>query len=171
MKIAAIRMVARASCLVAIVLACAGARAEGRALEPLQGPPLVNVLGECPASSRLSLALAPVLRIAATSAPAVLPRVTDLGDRFEVAVAGQVGLYTDANRDCDERARIAAVFIALVLTPPMIPLSAAPEMPPSVTKQLVTEAPAGRGWRCRWRRAATGRPERHGGGDRHRVRR
>jgi hypothetical protein len=47
--------------------------------------------------------------------------VHDLGDRFEVAAAGQTRQYLDAARDCSERARVAAVFIALALNPPATP--------------------------------------------------
>lgn len=57
------------------------------------------------------------------------PRVSDLGDRFEAAAAGQTGLYVDAGRDCAERARVAAVFIALALNPPTF--QSAPPRPPA----------------------------------------
>ena len=86
--------------------------------------------------------LAPLLREAAFSAPALPPRVTDLGDRFEVAVAGQGGLYTDINRDCVERARIAAVFIALVLTTPTIHLVAPQAVLPSTLAAVTIDASA-----------------------------
>ncbi|HEY3592402.1 MAG TPA: hypothetical protein VGL13_00950, partial [Polyangiaceae bacterium] len=56
------------------------------------------------------------------------PRVVDLGDRFRVSVAGHSREYEDATRDCAERARIAAVFLALTLSPPEIPIE--PARPP-----------------------------------------
>jgi hypothetical protein len=139
MKTAAVRIAARATFLLAVVIARSDARAEVRAPEPLQGPPQVMVIGKCPASATLSLALAPALGKIAVSDPGAPPRVTDLGDGFEVGVGEQIRLYTDASRDCDERARVAAVFIALVLTPPTIQLratqAAAPSPPSPVTER------------------------------------
>lgn len=82
------------------------------------------VIGECPGSGELSAILAPLVGNAASAALPLPPRVTDLGERFEVAVAGQSGLYVDISRDCAERARIAAVFIAVVLTTPTVQSSA-----------------------------------------------
>jgi hypothetical protein len=46
--------------------------------------------------------------------------VDDLGERFRVSVAGQTRVYEDRSRDCPERARIAAVFVLLALTPPEV---------------------------------------------------
>jgi hypothetical protein len=146
MSTVAVRITRRASCLAAaIVFLGAGARAERRAPEPLQGPPLIKVLGECPASDILSLSLAPVLgktpaTTAAPGAPAA-PRVTDQGDHFEVTAAGQVAVYVDAGRDCDRRARIAAVFIALALTNPTPELRAAPATPPPAQVPARADAP------------------------------
>ena len=98
------------------------------------------VVGECPGWGTLSTALAPLLGKIASAAPTLPPRVTDLGEHFEVVVAGQSGLYFDINRDCAERARIAAVFIAMVLTTttvhaaaPQSVLPAAPQPSPSVS--------------------------------------
>ena len=50
-----------------------------------------------------------------------VPRVLDLGDRFEVAAFGHTRQYLDTARDCAERARVAAVFITLALDPPVLP--------------------------------------------------
>src|SRR5215470_11477783 len=41
------------------------------------------------------------------------PEVNDLGDRFRVSAAGHVREYDDPTHDCAERARIAAVYVAL----------------------------------------------------------
>ena len=43
--------------------------------------------------------------------------IADLGSRFRVSVAGRTRDYEDAARDCDRRARLGAVFAALVLAP------------------------------------------------------
>jgi hypothetical protein len=42
----------------------------------------------------------------------------DAGDTYRVSVNGRTRSYTDAHRDCAERARVAAVFAALVLSSP-----------------------------------------------------
>lgn len=101
------------------------------------------VIGECPGSGTLSTALAPLLDKTASAAPTLPPRVTDLGEHFEVVVAGQSGLYLDINRDCAERARIAAVFIALVLTTPTLQV-AAPQSVLPVAPQSPSVAPSNR---------------------------
>jgi hypothetical protein len=46
--------------------------------------------------------------------------VTDSGTSFSITVKGRVREYTDNARDCGQRARIAAVFVALTLAPPDI---------------------------------------------------
>ncbi len=40
----------------------------------------------------------------------------DLGTRFRVSLSGRTREYADEGRDCERRTRLAAVFIALVLT-------------------------------------------------------
>lgn len=60
------------------------------------------------------------------------PRVVDLGERFEVSAAGQATQYVDPTRNCLERARVAAVFIALALRPPMLQRSEPPPAPPTL---------------------------------------
>ena len=65
----------------------------------------------------MTAALLPVIGNVSVPASAA-PRVSDLGDRFEASAAGQTALYVDAGRDCVERARVSAVFIALALNPP-----------------------------------------------------
>jgi hypothetical protein len=48
-----------------------------------------------------------------------------------VDAAGQTGAFVDVGRDCTERARVAAVFIALALSPPAAPERPAPPPPPA----------------------------------------
>ncbi len=85
---------------------------------------IVQASGQCPSREAVTAALAPAL---AREPPAVfgtgVPRVLDLGDRFEVAAFGQARQYLDTARDCAERARVAAVFITLALNPPALPSS------------------------------------------------
>jgi hypothetical protein len=43
-------------------------------------------------------------------------RLEDLGTRYRITVSGRTRDYDDADRDCERRARVSAVFIALVLS-------------------------------------------------------
>src|SRR5216117_1300887 len=66
----------------------------------------VQVVGACPARPALLQALAPALGPGGQDAARGRGepiRVVDLGDRYEVAAAGQNRRYADADRDCDER--------------------------------------------------------------------
>ena len=103
------------------------------ALAAVAATPAVAVTGDCPSAAAVTAALGSALG-GDQHAAADLPRVADLGDRFQVAAAGQVQQYTDPARNCDERARAAAVFIALALNPPLVP----PAPPPAI---LATPAP------------------------------
>jgi hypothetical protein len=81
--------------------------------------------GACPDADLLARALAPVLGDARLAFDAGAPeqaaaaaarshaQVTDLGDRYRVAIDGVEREIEDPARDCLERARVAAVFIAL----------------------------------------------------------
>ncbi len=92
----------------------------------------------CPTREAVARALSPALAPPSQSA-AELPadlRIADLGDAFEVSLAGQSQRFSEAARDCAERARMAAVFIALVLRPPV-----APAPPPVVVVEPPSPAP------------------------------
>ena len=88
----------------------------------------------CPAREAVAAALSPALvHIRPNVDP--LPsdfRTVDLGDAFEVTTGGQVQRYADAARDCAERARVAAVFVALAMNPPSLEAPRPP--PPSATE-------------------------------------
>lgn len=109
-------------------------------------PPLdLTTVGTCPARDVVWEALAPVMPAGVAGGQAgASPRVVDLGDRFEVSAAGQRAQYADRRRDCAERARIAAVFIALALNPPALaparPATPA-AAPPPVPAPVVVVAP------------------------------
>ena len=47
--------------------------------------------------------------------------INDQGERVRVRVAGQERVFRDPERSCRERARTAAVFIGLVVDPPILP--------------------------------------------------
>ena len=61
----------------------------------------------------------------------------DLGDRFRVTVGDRARDYGDAERDCPRRARLAAVFCALVLAPD----GAGAEAPEAPTDTAAEPAP------------------------------
>ena len=82
--------------------------------------PAVAVTGACPNADAVTAALASALGHEAKRDLAGVAKVTDEGDRFSVTVLGQTRQYGDPARNCDERARAAAVSIALALNPPVV---------------------------------------------------
>jgi len=111
------------------LIAAAGAAPDRPGEPTVRAALVVEAQGSCPSGEAVRAALLPAL----TEAPVPNgqpPRVTDLGDRFQVDAAGQTGAFVDAARDCTERARVAAVFIALALSPPAAPERPAPPPPP-----------------------------------------
>lgn len=94
--------------------------------------------------------LAPLLRhtrivVIDSSAPAaegVSARIDDEGDRVRIRVVNEERVFRDASRSCGERARTAAVFLGLVLDPPVLPeTKPAPPAPP-VARPAPAPAPA-----------------------------
>ena len=81
-----------------------------------EGAPPVAVEGTCPGRDVVEAVLGSMLPAADPKAPAAAT-VTDRGDAFVVAVNGRTKTYPDPERNCPQRARIAAAFIALVLEP------------------------------------------------------
>lgn len=89
----------------------------------------VEVSSACPTASDVVEELAPLLPrsrvvVAAASDAEVasaLVTVVDDGESVRIRVAGQERSFRDAGRACRERARNAAVFIGLVLDPPVLP--------------------------------------------------
>ena len=105
-------------------------------------PVPVAVTGACPSAEAVTAALGSALGNEATTSVADVPRVSDQGDRFSVVVRGQTRQFVDAARDCDERARAAAVFIALALNPPVVPAAPAPVVRDGAAQQVVAPLPA-----------------------------
>ena len=101
--------------LLALFSAAAASLAAAAASQP------IAVTGDCPSAGAVTAALGSALGADARRAGPDIPRVSDLGDRFSVSAFGQVQQYADPARDCEERARAAAVFIALALNPPVLP--------------------------------------------------
>jgi len=83
---------------------------------PLGHAAMVDSDGDCPSGADVDSALAQLLRAGSGSSAAVTVR--DLGTNWTVQVAGRSATYSDPDRNCLERTRIAAVFAALVLEPP-----------------------------------------------------
>jgi hypothetical protein len=106
--------------------------------QPLSAEPpvAVTVSGTCPDGEAISQAIASIVsakdleRFASSSKV----EVSDQGDTYRVSVNAQgidrMRVYRDAARDCDHRARFAAVFIVLTLMPPDVLLDALPPPPP-----------------------------------------
>jgi hypothetical protein len=89
----------------------------------------LRVVGTCPSSEAVEQALAPLLKTELLAAAGAASKVEDRGNHFLVSVRDQTGQYADPARDCAERARVSAVFIALTLNPPQIQRS---EPPPNM---------------------------------------
>jgi hypothetical protein len=109
-------------------------------------PVSVAVTGACPSGEAVTAALRSALGADTPSAGADVPKVSDLGDRFSVAASGQVREYADPRRDCDERARAAAVFIALALNPPLVAPAAPPPTPQVIASPPPPAPPESTGW-------------------------
>jgi len=92
----------------------------------------VDAAGDCPAGADIDAALAQLLSTKAGRTSSAAVTVRDLGATWAVHVAGRSATYSDPDRNCAERTKVAAVFVALVLEPPDIgEPSPAPAMPES----------------------------------------
>lgn len=117
-------------------------------------PPLVRMVGDetaCPTPAQVVTVLRRLLprtkvtTDAGSAAPAEAA-IIDEGSQYRVTIAGQERSFVDAGRQCAERARHAAVFVALVLDPPLIPEPseaepAAPPTPPPAMPSSERPAP------------------------------
>lgn len=126
-----------ASALLASVAPIAAAHAEP--------PPSLRVAGEdaaCPTAKQVATVLERMLpRTKITAEPGKVGAsdvtVSDQGAHFRVTVAGQERSFDDGAHQCAERARHAAVFVALIVDPPAIaegsaeqPTAPTPAVPP-----------------------------------------
>lgn len=82
----------------------------------------------CPSAEGVAAELAPLLphtrvstSVDPTTSEGVSARIEDEGDRVRIRVATEKRVFKDAGRSCGERARTAAVFIGLVVDPPVFP--------------------------------------------------
>ena len=99
------------------------------------GPQLEILADSCPSETQLRQQLAPVLPPDATGAVRITVRDRDAAYLVQVGAAQRQ--LQDAARDCAERARVAAVFIALNLetsSPPPAPPAPAPRPKPETAR-------------------------------------
>jgi hypothetical protein len=144
----------RTSSKLALAVACGlcvnGWRVRAAHSEP---PPALRIVGAkatCPTVRQVKSELERILprtSITVESGPANAPEATisEQGTQFRVTIAGQERSFDDAARQCDERARQAAVFLALVLDPLlMAELSAEPRATrtPAATPAVASRAPS-----------------------------
>jgi hypothetical protein len=103
----------------------------------------------CPAPASVRAELETLLprerldaRLRAIGGPNPPVEIVDLGVPFKVVAAGNVREYRDEARDCAYRARIAAVFVALVVDPAAILVApvATPSPPPPAASASSPEA-------------------------------
>jgi hypothetical protein len=99
--------------------------------------------GTCPNAEQVSAALDYLLKgvgdtVGSVPSDAAMTLVlVDLGARYQVSLDGQTREYADPARDCEERARIAAVFAAITMEPPEVAARARPPAPsPASRRQM-----------------------------------
>jgi hypothetical protein len=95
--------------------------------------PVLTVSGVCPTSRAIEDVLASLLPAGLSGEPVPQAGVSDRGETYVVVVGERAKTYVDGARNCAERARVAAVFIALVL---------APEVPPTKASSTPNPAPS-----------------------------
>jgi hypothetical protein len=91
-------------------------------------PPSLRIVGDeraCPSPGQVGGFLAPLLpssKLSTSGGAAALDDVAilDEGGSFRVVAAGQERSFVDVGRQCLDRARHAAVFVALALDPPAV---------------------------------------------------
>ena len=120
--------------VVAGFLAAAASLGAARTAEAMVTLP-VQSEGTCPNADRVTAALDYLLRgfgsLPETDPVPLSPTlvVVDLGSRYQVSLAGQTRAYEDPARDCEERARVAALFAAVTMEPPEVAARAKPPAP------------------------------------------
>jgi hypothetical protein len=107
-----------------VALAAPGAAAQGAFV------PTVTVEGACPNQEAVQTVLRSLLPAADRAAASAGATIVDRGDSFVVVSGGRTKAYPDPDRNCAQRARIAAAFIALVLEPGPVPSESEPVAPP-----------------------------------------
>jgi hypothetical protein len=110
-------------------------------------PPLISASGACPGLDLVSGAVTALIPHGGLDA---LPRlaaveVEDLGQSYRVKAVAEgvdrVRVFRDVGRDCEQRARFAAVFIVLTLLPPELVIDVQPPPPPPPPPRAPEEPP------------------------------
>jgi len=127
-----------------------GAAATARAADPPER--LIAGASTCPAPAAVRTEVELLVprerlnaRVRALGGNGPLVEIVDLGVSFQVTAAGSTREYRDETRDCAYRARVAAVFVALVIEPGAIPparVSAPTREPPAAAPPPPPPAPA-----------------------------
>lgn len=103
--------------------------------------------GACPDAEKLRDALSPLLEqgvalvFEATPSTTRRASVIDSGDRYAIEIDGARRDVDDARRDCVERARVAAVFMALNMQAQPAPQPVPPSEPEPEPREPEPEAP------------------------------
>jgi hypothetical protein len=95
-------------------------------------PVSIEGTAHCPSPAALARALADMLPEAriADGDGALVVRIDDLGARFRLRVGADTRELADGGRRCEERARQAAVVVALALAPPSVEEPPTPMLAP-----------------------------------------
>jgi len=115
------RQVLTLALVLAQLCAAANAAADAESASPADAVD-ANAVSTCPTPESVRESVRVLLSRAQVSADAAAATVDvrDFGDRYVVTANGRTREYTDETRDCGARARAAAVFVALILTPPAV---------------------------------------------------
>ena len=109
---------------------------------------VISVDGTCPDERAVDGAITALIPRGVGALPeSAAVSVEDLGETYRVDVTSEgvarARLFRDAARDCEQRARFAAVFIVLTLLPPELALPVQPPpMPPPPPPVVVITPPA-----------------------------
>jgi hypothetical protein len=95
-----------------------------------EAPP-VAVGGACPDQQSVQAILLSLLPPSGLTTAPVDASILDEGAAYVVTVGGRTKTYPDPERNCAQRARIAAAFVALVLEPNTAPTESETRAPPS----------------------------------------
>lgn len=128
-----------------------GAGALGSAAASARPPERLQLASDstCPSAAHVARELAPLLprtRLdVAIGAAGAAPRaeILDEGDAVRIRIGEEERSFDDPKRICSERARASAVFIGLVLDPPVLPEAQKPPPAPAPLPPPEPPSPAG----------------------------
>jgi hypothetical protein len=148
--------IGRALCWTLVVAAYVVAVPSARASTPevgadpagaIEPSPSITTSGACPEGEALTAAIGALLPRGGLDAlpSSALVEVADLGETYRATVRFKgrtwVRVYRDVARNCEQRARFAAVFIVLTLVPPELLVESAVTNPPPPPAPPAAPAP------------------------------